>query len=113
MHRHPEYCRTLVPGDPLEGVVAEISDALAHGNAVTLTTHAASVTTQEAADMLGISRPTLVRLLEAGQIPFEQPGRHRRVRVQDVLAFQARRRHGGTSAPGPEPEHSDHPDTSR
>jgi len=42
--------------------------------------------TQEAADLLGVNRPTLVKLLGAGAIP-EQPGRHRRVRHADVLAF--------------------------
>jgi excisionase family DNA binding protein len=36
------------------------------------------------------ARPTLVRLLESGKIPFEQPGRHRRVRLADVLAYQER-----------------------
>ncbi|WP_268918836.1 excisionase family DNA-binding protein [Actinomyces trachealis] len=46
--------------------------------------------TQEATDFLGISRPTLVKLLESGRIPFERPaaGSHRRVRLADVVEYQ-------------------------
>jgi excisionase family DNA binding protein len=51
------------------------------------------LTTGEATDSLGISRPTLVKLLEGGEIPFEQPSRHRRVLMSDEVAFNQWRRY--------------------
>jgi excisionase family DNA binding protein len=74
--------------DILRGVV----DALAHGMAITIAPHNTMLTTQEAADLLGVSRPTLVRLLEDGEIPFEMRGRHRRVRLADLVEYQNRTR---------------------
>jgi excisionase family DNA binding protein len=93
VHRSAEYSHTVTPGQPLRQVVAAMRAALAAGQAVTVSFHRDTLTTQEAADVLGVSRPTLVRLLEDGEIPYEQPGRHRRVQLQDVLDFQERRRH--------------------
>ena len=73
-------------------ILREVVEALAQGLAITIAPHQMILSTGEAADILGVSRPTLVRLLEAGEIPFEQPGRHRRVRLADVLAYRERAR---------------------
>jgi excisionase family DNA binding protein len=85
--------RLDVPPEVFE-IFREVVEALAQGLAITIAPHQMILSTSEAADILGVSRPTLVRLLEAGEIPFEQPGRHRRVRLADVLAYHERsRRH--------------------
>lgn len=77
---------------PLEAyqVLVDVAAAMQAGKAITVAPVDQLLTTQESADFLGISRPTLVKLLETGRIPFERPaaGRHRRVRLQDVIAYQ-------------------------
>ncbi|WP_432510163.1 helix-turn-helix domain-containing protein [Kineococcus sp. SYSU DK001] len=89
-----------VPAE-LAAALRETVAALAHGEAVTLTPHDALLTTQEAADVLGVSRPTLVRLLESGALPYTKPGTHRRVRLEDVLEYAAA--HRTARAPRPRP----------
>lgn len=66
-------------------------DVMRQGKATLVAPQGLLLTTQEAADLLGVSRPTVVKLLEEGAIPFEQPNRHRRVRLQDVLDYRSRR----------------------
>jgi excisionase family DNA binding protein len=76
----------------LRNVLVYAAKALGEGRAVSLEPRHSILSTQEAADLLGISRPTLVKLLEANEIPFSKPGRHRRVNLQDLLAYQQRQR---------------------
>ncbi|SDO86531.1 DNA binding domain-containing protein, excisionase family [Klenkia soli] len=78
---------------PLGEALEFVADAFVDGASVTLSRHERMVTTQEAADLLGVSRPTLVRMLDHGLIPYDQPGSHRRLRLADVLEHQRRCHH--------------------
>jgi excisionase family DNA binding protein len=75
--------------DEIFRILEQVTNALAAGEGITVAPQGMTMTTQQAADFLGISRPTLVRLLEAGDIAFDKPGRHRRVRLEDLVAYQA------------------------
>jgi excisionase family DNA binding protein len=71
-------------------MLGAILDELAQGHSIALNAIDRLISTQRAADVLNVSRPYLVKLLESGQIPFTKVGTHRRVRLADVLEYKAR-----------------------
>ena len=79
-------------------LLLEVLTEIGQGNAVSVIPIHAELTTQEAADVLGISRSTLVRMLEAGELPFERIRRHRRLYLSDVLEYRERQRRASDEA---------------
>lgn len=65
-----------------------ILKAMSEGKPISIVPLATEVTTQKAAEILGCSRPHLVKLLEEGKIPFVKIGKHRRILFEDVMAFK-------------------------
>ena len=82
---------TLVLPTSALRLLVDILGELAIGNAVKVVPVHAELTSQEAADLLNVSRPHLVKMLEEGAIPFTKTGRHRRIRFSDLMAFKQRR----------------------
>lgn len=86
------------PGDQVElpaelyRVLTQVVDAFRKGLAVTVAPKSHTLTTQQAADLLGVSRPTVVKLLDAGKIPYERNGTHRRIMLGDLLEYREQRR---------------------
>lgn len=81
----------IVLAPALSGLLMELLRYIGQGDAVTLVPVSQMLTTQQAADILNVSRPFLVSLLEKDAIPHTTVGRHRRVRAEDLFAYKKAR----------------------
>ncbi|MCD0453747.1 helix-turn-helix domain-containing protein [Actinocorallia sp. API 0066] len=79
----------VLPRDAVT-MLAYILTQLAEGRGVTAIPNHAELTTRQAAEVLNVSRPYLIGLLDAGKIPHRLVGRHRRVRFEDLMAYKQR-----------------------
>jgi excisionase family DNA binding protein len=80
---------TLTPG--LADLLLELLRHIGKGDAVTLVPISQMLTTQQAADVLNVSRPFLISLLDKGEIGHELVGRHRRIKAENLFAYKAGR----------------------
>jgi excisionase family DNA binding protein len=101
VHRQRGGCKLVGPSgqtiaipESLFHVLARVAEVMARGDSITIVPVGQEMTTQQAADLLNVSRQYLVRLLDDGRIPFTKTGTHRRVRIEDVLAFKDERDRG-------------------
>lgn len=85
-----DEARVELPASAVEALQLVI-DALSRGQSVTIVPHDRELTSQDAADILNVSRPHLIKLVNRGDIPFHRVGTHRRIKIEDVLAYRDRR----------------------
>jgi excisionase family DNA binding protein len=96
--RRAPKCQLVGPGgetlpipESVFSVLERVVEVMARGDAITVVPVGKVVTTQQAANILNVSRQYLVRLLDEGKIPFGKTGKHRRLRIEDVLAYKEQR----------------------
>jgi len=88
----PDGQRLPIPAS-IYHVLRQIVPLMARGETIGLVPLHKELTTQDAADLLNMSRPSLIKILDAGQIPYSRPGQrgHRRVRFVDVMQYKQQR----------------------
>ena len=96
--QHRYFLAGSAPEDQVElpvevfRLLRQVIGALRRGVGVTVAPVTQTLSTQQAADLLGVSRPTIVKLLDQTEIPYERVGTHRRILLRDLLAYREQRR---------------------
>lgn len=83
--------QTLVLAPALSKLLRDILAHIERGEGVTFVPNSKLLTTQQAADILNVSRPFLIKLLQEKKLPFTKTGRHRRIEARDVFKFKRER----------------------
>lgn len=76
---------------PIYDLLVRVTSAMQEGKVISLVPEMQELTTQAAANFLGVSRPHLIKLVETGEIAFHKVGSHRRILMKELLAFQQKR----------------------
>jgi excisionase family DNA binding protein len=79
--------RIVIPSRALQ-LLGDILKAMSEGKPISIVPVATEVTTQKAAEILGCSRPHLIKLLEEGKMEFVKVGKHRRIMFEDIIAYK-------------------------
>ncbi len=83
--------RSVLLSHSLCSLITDVLGHVARGEMVTIISTGALLSTQEAADILNVSRPFLVKLLKSGEIDYVLVGSHRRVKTEDLMRYKAKR----------------------
>ncbi|MFD3593195.1 helix-turn-helix domain-containing protein [Nocardia sp. NPDC058640] len=86
-----EHDRIELPWE-VHQALKQVVLAMLAGKAVTVAPHSMTLTSQQAADLLGVSRPTVIRLIDKNELPAERVGTRHRLRLDDVLDYREARR---------------------
>jgi excisionase family DNA binding protein len=87
----PDHATSLAIPPSVFRVLRFVVHHMSRGDAISLMPVHMQLTTQEAADLLGVSRPFLIKLLDSGKMPFTRTGKHRRIKLEDVTEYRERR----------------------
>mgnify|MGYP000152558979 CR=1 FL=1 len=82
----------IVIPESVYSLLGQVVRAMASGQVISIVPHNRALTTQQAADILNVSRPFLVKLLENGEIPYIKVGSHRRILFQDLMVYKEQRK---------------------
>ncbi|MEI2638832.1 MAG: helix-turn-helix domain-containing protein [Microthrixaceae bacterium] len=89
--RDPDGREVPIPPEVYQ-VLLTVADAMSRGQAIAVLPRNQRLTTSEAAEFIGVSRPTLIRILDEGRLAYERPNRHRRILLTDLIDFMEQRR---------------------
>ena len=89
---HDSYGHSVELSEVAAAGLRDLLEAIADGDAPVVVRRASTLTTQQVADMLNVSRPHVVKLIDRGDIPSHKVGVHRRVALDDLVAYRDRRR---------------------